>query len=282
MGFLDAIDQSGWHAARQADAGDLVEQMRESLRRTDFDADPDRVFNNMDSDALIPDVPSADRATSRLEMLDDPLMTALPATATGKEVKDAAVGFCRAHKQEGPDDPVAQGHVLGRVWPFAKLDGLLKLKAKVRSLRMGSGLRVLVKNRNLAEQRAMLATAPLGEQLMWSFYHPTDRDNPFRSLGGGSDSMADRLGLGEDWSAKHDLVKWGHRLPLGMTAHTPTAWDGGADNPYWFPGGRTRPLSADGGGSKDPAIGPDDGLPEVVHDPVMGSQLAIPIAFVAS
>jgi len=280
MGFLDAISQSGWDAGRKADAGRLVGPMRDGLRRTDFPADPDRVFNNMDSDALVPDVPSPGRATSRLELLKELLKKGPP--PPGDELKGAVSEFCHAHKKQGPEDAAAQGRVLARVWPFARLDALFKQKGKVANLRLSSGLRDLIKNPSLKEQQEKLASVPLGDRLMWSFYDPGDQHNPFRSFGGGSDPMVDRLGLGKDWNARHDLVEWGHRLPAGMTAHTATAWDGGADNPYWYPGGRTRPLSADRGGTKDGAIGPGGGLPEAVHDPVTGSQLAIPIAFLAS
>ncbi|MBM4034952.1 MAG: hypothetical protein FJ291_24680 [Planctomycetes bacterium] len=273
MGFLDAMNGSG------EDDDSLVNRLRKCLRRTDFPADPDRVFNNMDSDSLVPDLPEPGKPASRLALLDElRKKSPLPTTV---EDKGAVKDFCRAHKQEGPKDTAAAGSVLGRVWPFGKLDALFKQKGKVANLRLSSGLRDLIKNPSLRQQQEKLAGTPLGDQLMWSFYDPTDEHDPFRSFGGGSDTMVDRLGLGKDWNVRHDLVKWGHRLPAGIAAHTATAWDGGAENPYWYPGGRTLPLSADGGGTRDPSIGHSDGLPEVVHDPVTGSQLAVPIAFLA-
>jgi len=280
MGFLEAIRRSGWDAPRQAAAQGLCDQIRESLRRRDdFPADPDRVYKNLDSDARILDVRLPPTPASRLGLLDE-LLKKGP-LLTGAPLKEAVGDFCRAHKREGPGDPTAQNRVLGRVFPFHKLDALYQ-KGEPADLRARSGLKEVIRNGTLDEQKDALATTELADELMWAFYDPSDVDNPYRSFTRGVDDMVDRLGLGKEWNDRDELVHWGHRLPPGVNAHTPTAWDGGADNPYWQTGGRTRPLSADRGGTGNTSLGPDDGLPEVVHDSVTGRHLAIRIAFLAN
>jgi len=189
--------------------------------------------------------------------------------------------FCHDHKQEGNEDATAYGRVLGRVFPFAKLEKLY-LRGKPASLRRRSRLRDLIGRPALRKQKVELGSTELGYKLSWSFYDPNHPGDPFRSFDRGAANMIDRLGLGKELRDSEELVKWGHWLPTGAKAHTPTAWDGGADNPWWYPGGRTRPLSADRGGTHDPNIGQDDGLPEVVHDPLTGSELAMPMIFLVN
>ncbi len=78
--------------------------------------------------------------------------------------------------------------------------------------------------------------------------------------------MHRRLGLGHIDLTREVLLVLGHRLPGGITPHTPTTFDAETSE-YYRPGGSTKPLS-----------GPDaDGMPEVVHDPITGDQLALAV-----
>lgn len=65
-----------------------------------------------------------------------------------------------------------------------------------------------------------------------------------------------------------ELVRWAHALPESIRAHRPTAWDAGASrgNVYWRPGGRTWQLDRDA-----------EGVPEVVHHPIRGADLIVPM-----
>jgi hypothetical protein len=100
---------------------------------------------------------------------------------------------------------------------------------------------------------------------MWSFYQSAHPDFPFSNVTRTYDELKRRLGLGLMADANAEAVYWAHRLQSGQTAHRTTALDA-ADYAFYRPGGRTQPLD-----------GANDGLPEVVHVPVDGSQLVEPI-----
>jgi len=271
MGFGDAIERSDWDGARKADALRLCGAMRACLDRPDYAPDPNCIYKNLDSDRLVPDAPLPARPASRQELLRTLLDAGPP---EGEELKTEVGKFCHSHKMQGPEDPAARQRVLGRAWGF---DRLWQVYAKTRRLDpnnpgpLNDAIRLL----SLEKQREHLSEVPLAEHVMWSFYDPRDQANPFASFAGGRAELVDRLGLGEYSSRSHTVIKWGHCLPESVTPTTPTAWDGGVNRPYWLAGGRTLPLSA--AAARDTT----NGLPEVVHCPVTGSQLAIRIAVVS-
>lgn len=276
MGFSEAIERSGWDPARQQDARGVCTVLGESLRCADYTPD-DQIYKNLDTDPLIPDTPQPRPPASRLALLDE-LLNNRPASREG--LRDAASGFCHHHKMEGPEDPQAQGHSLGRVWSFRALNDLLQSQpGELGSPKGADRLRKTIERAPLEDQKEAIGNMWLGEERrpMWSFYDPGSPGDPLGGLNGGRAATVDRLGLGEyhyQWPDE-ELVQWGHRLPAGVEAKTPTGWDGGAKRAYWRPGGRTHPLGTTG------RFKSDDGLPEVVHAAVKGSSLAVRISFVA-
>ncbi|MBM4039887.1 MAG: hypothetical protein FJ290_15390 [Planctomycetes bacterium] len=276
MGFREAIEQSGWDTARQQDAGRLCAGLRQALRRTDYTPD-DQIYKNLDCDALIPDAHRPRHPTSRLALLDE-LLAKRPGSPD--DLKKAASDFCHDHKREGPEDKLAPAHVLGRIWSANDLlDLLLSQMGEIGHTATNEHLRKIIERASLGDQQEALADLWLGKELrpMWSFYDPESPGNPLTRLSGTRATTIDRLGLGEYHYERptEELVQWGHRLPDGKKAMTPTAWDGGVKCPYWRPGGRTHPLGATG------RFGDGDGLPEVVHAAVTGGALAVRISFVA-
>jgi len=253
--------------------------MRESLRREWFKADPDRIYKNLDCDPLIPNTPApSGKPVSRLELLDE-LLGSGPPPKPG--LHGALNRFCHAHKKEGPEDPEARDRALGRAWRFEKLNGQFVHDTELDWEEHGVSLEEIIRTYDLGQQRERLREVLLAGPctVMWSFYDGADPADPFHSFSGERAELVDRLGMGEDESPAHVVVKWGHRLPDGVKPFIPTAWDGGVNRPYWHPGGKTWPLSANNGGTG--RFTDNDGLPEVVHDPITGSELAIPIRFVA-
>lgn len=276
MGFSEAIERSGWDSARQQDARRLCTELRESLRCADYTPD-DQVYKNLDTGPLIPDTPRPRGPASRLALLDE-LLNNRPASADG--LRKAASGFCHKHKMEGPEDEQATAHALGRVWSFRGLSNLLQSQTgELGSPKGADRLRKTIESAPLEDQDEAFGDMWLGDERrpMWSFYDPASADDPLANLAGGRAATVDRLGLGEyhyRWPDE-ELVQWGHRLPDGARATSPTGWDGGARRPYWRPGGRTHPLGTTG------RFKSDGGLPEVVHAPVKGSGLSVRISFVA-
>jgi hypothetical protein len=276
VGFSEAIERSGWDTRRQQDARSLCTDLRKALLRADYTPD-DQVYRNLDADPLIPDTPRPHRAASRRALLGELLKR-------DGHVKSVANDFCHNHKMEGPEDKRAPAHTLGRVWTFGALHRVLKSQSSGVGRSSGGEhlLRTSIRSDSLDDQQAELELTEcwLGEEKvpMWAFYDPSSPDNPLRNLTDGRAAVVDRLGLGM-YDENEALVQWGHRLSPGKEARTPTAWDGGVRNPHWRPGGRTFPLSAAGSGTG--RFKSTDGLPEVVHTPVRGRDLAIRISFVA-
>ena len=280
MGFREAIKQSGWGRARQHEARRLCGELRKSLRCGDYPPDADQVYKNLDADPLIPDTPPPRRPASRLALLEELLRTK-PDPDGG--LKAVANEFCHNHKMEGQEDPAAAGHILGRLWTRKGLNSLYQKPDRLGSRRSPSALDRILAVSLEDQQHALgdMRLAPERVTVMWSFYDPRAPGNPLLNLPKNRAAAVDILGLGEYYyrSPNEPLVQWGHRLPVGEEAKRATAWDGGVRNPYWRPGGRTRPLSADGGGTGK--FTPADGLPEVTHSPVTGRDLALRIALVA-
>jgi hypothetical protein len=278
VGFSEAIEQSGWGSARQREARRLCGELRKSLRCAEYAPDVDQVYKNLDSDTLVPDTPPPSRPASRADLLDG-LLRRKP--DPNGDLKTVADEFCHSQKMEGPEDPESTGHVLGRVWTFDGLNKLYQKSGRAGSRRRPGTLDRIISRASLRDQQDALGDmrlAPPHVDAMWSFYDPSARDDPLRNLPANRAGAVDILGLGKYHSSKERLVQWGHRLPGGHKAKKPTAWDAGVGDPHWRPGGRTRPLSANGGGTG--AFSAADGRPEVVHAAVTGRDLAVKISFV--
>jgi len=225
MGFQEAIEGSGWDDARRNRARQLCDDLRVSLRP---DAPPvyeRRIYDNLDTDPLIPDTGDAGTPATRPQFLGELLDSGPP--ATGGPLKDAAISFCRAHKQEGPEDKAARERTLGRVWDVPKLAVQFRFGKSISLAESKALVREMVADCDLDDQRELLAEAKLAPKLMWSFYDATDEENPFASLSESRAPLIDRLGLGEYEGTDSELIRWSHRLPAAVEPHTPTAWDGG-------------------------------------------------------
>jgi len=277
MGFREAIDASGWDAKRRQAADDLLDEMRGVLSWGPPGGPyASRIFHNLDADEAVPDVPEADSPVSRLELLDDLLSSGPP---HGDALKLHLKGFCRHHKKEGPPDPLAKDRVVGRVW---QLDALARHSGDDSAASFGGKalVRETIETADLEAQRKFFTNRLLAQHVMWSNYHEADAEHPFCELGESRAEHVDRLGLGQHEGTSDELVRGSYRLPDSVEPKTPTAWDGGVRVPYWYPGGRTRPLSCDGGGTGG-FNNRTYGLPEVVHDAITGATLAEAMKFLA-
>jgi hypothetical protein len=183
-------------------------------------------------------------------------------------VEAKVLGYCRAHQCSGGLRATAQGATLGHVEERGRLENTFESTASAKSplakKRRTSILFVHeLLSKTLAEQQSLLNGKPLSRWIMWSFYQPRRTDTPFHGVSKDKSELIRRLGLGRA-NRGEDFLLWEHTLETHQTANRPTAFDAEAYD-FFRPGGKTRPLSGSGG------------LPEVVHPPVTGNQLAAPI-----
>lgn len=229
---------------------------------------PDQVFDNIDRDPQIPDEEVAGRPASRRKLL-----AALGATEDDSEAGLVASGrgFCFSQLQQGIRKYDVT--VLGHVHDLAKLaDWLHDSSSGLTRAETRTWLRDLLRmpgdeNARLDEQKTSMTKDSLSPYQMWSFTTDDERE-PFTALEPRRPLLLNRLGLGHLAEPVAELVVWSHTLPDDVTAHQPTAWDAGLENPWWRPTGRTEPL--DGSGAKN-------GFPEALHEPIGPRHLATPI-----
>ena len=251
---LDRWDRAGRHAER-LDA----EQVLDLLRGADG-----QVYQNLDSD---PDVTDDQRA-----LLLDFLLQEKP--ITGRAALDSLCQFCYQpdNQLSGAPELAAQSAALGHVKPRtawqryiesshgSSARGFATRRRRSAAMSVDDLLRLSVD-----QQKMLLAGRSLSRCNMWSFYQPAHPDSPLTNMTRTYDELKRRLGIGLMNDQNAEAVYWAHRLEPAQTAHRTTALDA-ADYPFYRPGGRTQPLD-----------GANDGLPEVVHVPVDGAQLAEPI-----
>ncbi len=257
MAFQDVLDrwqQRGRHADRFAGA-----EVLDLVTRADG-----HVFQNLDSD---PEVTDGQR-----EQLLDHVLQDQPATP--QAALKRLCEFCRqlANQLSGAPEPAAHsaalGHVKSRTAWQRYIEGSHGSSARGFATRRRRSAAMTVDDLlrlRVDQQQRLLAGRNLSRYNMWSFYQSAHPDSPFSDVTRTYDELKRRLGLGLMADANTEAVYWAHRLESGQTAHRSTALDA-ADYAFYRPGGRTQPLD-----------GADDGLPEVVHVPVDGSQLVEPI-----
>lgn len=245
-----------------------LRELREAVRIPSYkpvpeaDPEPEQVYLNLDHDELIPDQKTPDSLpASRRELLDSLL--------SRREIGalDAFQQFCWSHQQEGPDEEFAR---LGHVIPLERLAGWISEscsssmnKRQIESLIRDLSNRVDDLEEALSEQKRRLASLHVQQitaYQMWSFEAGTEQADQIESRS----EAIDRLGLGQLEGSTAEVVIWHHG---SEEQHQPTAWDA-EKNPYWRPGGRTKPLS-----SGDT----EDGFPECVHPPVGPDSFRSPI-----
>lgn len=257
MAFQDVLGRwgrAGRHAERSA-----AEVVLDLLTRADV-----QVCQNLDND---PDVKDEQR-----EQLLDHLLQAQPTTP--QAALDSLSRFCYLPENQlgGAPEPTAQsaalGHVKSRTAWQRYIESSHGSSARGFATRRRRSAAMAVDNllrMSVDQQRTLLAGRNLSRYNMWSFYQSAHPDSPFTNVARTYDELKRRLGLGLMTDENAEAIHWAHRLEPAQTAHRTTALDA-ADYAFYRPGGRTQPLD-----------GANDGLPEVVHAPVDGSQLAEPI-----
>jgi hypothetical protein len=256
MGFQQILDR--WRAIGRSTDADHATTAFVTLRA--FRAKYSQVVENLDTDRAI-------TQAQRCELLEQ-LLTAV--ADDGEIVEGRIQAFCWAHQCRGLQQSTAQTACLGHVERRSNLEKTLE------SAGMGSATSFTTRRRrtaaptvdhilrcDLAGQHSLLVDISLSKRLIWSFYQSRSPDDPFRGVITSAPELVRRLGLGLT-NAGEELLVWGHRLRPGQTAHRPTAFDA-ADYEFFRPGGKTRPLTGDGG------------LREVVHRPITGDQLTFRI-----
>jgi hypothetical protein len=226
---------------------------------------------NLDRDPNISDA-------LRESLLDQ--WASLPIPPTGSKATDEFVKFCRNNKLAGPVDSVAQGASLGRVTDEDSITRNITSCGNPKAfaapnppsqaseqVHVGISVGAVSRQPPTVQKCVPLSMTPI----MWAFYDPSDArscSEPFCNIGKNAAVLRDRLGLGH-LSGKSPLVLFSYRLPQKprkVDPHVPTTFDAEI-GPYFFPGGRTRPLVS----------APLCGMPEVVHSTVTGASLSAPI-----
>jgi hypothetical protein len=257
MSFQDA------EAAETSVAG-IASLLRDSLREPAYIRNANQVYDNMDTDPLIGPTPAAGEPACRVDLL-----TRVAAHAPDLlRVRDEAQLFCREHLREGPEFLDAAITTFGRVCTFESLVSAIADPSSPSGL---DDARALLRDAidappspaRLARQRADLDGKNLSRFQMWSF-PVADPANPLAEIGPERDEAVNVLGLGYIAPAD-EVVGFAHRLPAGVEAHPPTAWDAGCF-PWWRAGGRAYRLDRD-----------EYGLREVVHDRIRGEHLVASI-----
>jgi len=244
----------------EASVAGLANVLRDSLREPDYLRNIDQVYENMDSDPLIAATAVVGQPASRVELL----LTIAPHRPDQARLKSEAELFCRDHHQEGPQFPDAANTAFARVCTFESLVNAIADPASPSGL---DDARALLRDAideplssaRLTRQRADLDGKNLSRFQMWSF-PVADPTNPLAEIGPLRDEAVNILGLGYIDPAD-EVVGFAHRLPAGIEAHQPTAWDAGRFT-CWRTGGRSYRLDRD-----------EYGLREVVHDRIRGEQL---------
>lgn len=257
--------------ATDANLNGLAALLKSALEELGYRRNTHQIYENMDSDPLIGDLPDSGKPASRSELLQH----VSKQRANPSVIPDEVVLFCRANLQQGPLAPDADTATLGRVQSMRSLVNAIADPLSGLSFRNAEALVRDVTSgvpdaaTKLARQKADLAGKNLSHYQMWC-YPAADSRNPFHEIGTSRTDAVNILGLGfyAYVAPTAEVVRWAHALrPLG-SARKPTAWDAGSDkgNVYWRPGGRTYRLDLTG-----------YGVPEVVHNPIKSEDLIAPI-----
>jgi hypothetical protein len=250
-------------AAEPSVAG-IAPLLRDSLHELTYPPNTNQIYDNMDTDPLIGVTVEAGKPACRVELLKRVVPHVLDLSSMRAETEL----FCREHLQEGPLFPDIANTTLGRVTTF---EAIVKAIADEDSPAGLEDARALLRDAidaplsatRLARQRADLADKNLSRFQMWSF-PAADPSAPLAEIGPARQEALNILGLG--YIGPHEeVVAFAHRLPAGLSAYRPTAWDAGCFV-WWRIGGRTYRLDLD-----------EYGLREVVHERIRGEHLVASI-----
>jgi len=183
---------------------------------------------------------------------------------TKEAIESRVESFCWSgtNQRQGPESPGSRGATFGHVMETGKLRKVFtSTQSPTSAFTPKDQLRLfrdLIDRDNLTQQRAAIGVFP--EYQMFGFFQLPHLHDPFAGVSTKASELRRRLGLGKV-DPDEELLHFAYRLRDDQIAHIPTAADADLD-PYFRPGGYTKPLWGD-----------DDGLPEVVHTPIDGSQL---------
>ncbi len=263
MGFEEIVDTP--------ERRRLIENVRVALRTPAYAHNEHQVFDNIAVDPLIPDH-GCTKPASRQALLEHVARSDGDAMTTYEAVQD----FCHRHVREGPVDETARNAHLGCVRSLASVADRVSANSGLSPSQAKQHLRDLMavadSMERLNEQREALKETVLSKYQIWAFYNPSAPHAPFGAVGVAREGLVNILGLGRWKGSGEELVRWAHRLPGNMTAHTPTAWDADVSpdsSPHWRPGGKTCPLDS---------LDPTQGCREVVHRPIKGEVLTEPMS----
>jgi len=167
----------------------MVTRLRKALTQAQYPHNANQVYDNLDSDAQIPDQPQGTPA-SRRELLDQ-LQKENPDAK--KKVQDAYTAFCRAHHKEGTAQPGLESVTLGRVWSFEGMVAVLQRDDAARE-DAARDLRSLIQNLSVEAQQDELRDTPLCRfDTMWAFHDATGGSDPFKNVGRSRDTLVNRL-----------------------------------------------------------------------------------------
>ena len=245
----------------------LSSALEAALRDQAYTPNPSQVFVNMDGDHLIGDHPVSGSPASRSELFEK----VEPHRGDSALMKSATTRFCREHQRKGPAIPKSGNDTFGHVCRFeALIDGVRPADSSQTRESVRAKLRDVIHDaplpHRLSRQRRRLGANRLRCYQMWC-YLPPDPQAVFAAIGMSRAEVVNLLGLGFEafTEPSEELIRFAHRLPPGLDAFQPTAWD--AEHcAYWRPGGFTWKL--DGSGY---------GLSEVVHLPIKGQDLYVAI-----
>jgi hypothetical protein len=223
-----------------------------------------QVYENLDSDPHI--------CEEMMQRFAEHLVADMNAS-----IERVFLAFCYSttNCRNGPIREAACGHFFGRVQSAeVLLDNKFRRDPTDIIVSDDSGevwLDALVRS-DLQSQKVKLGgSLPLTRpcRTVWSWFQESAPHDPFVNAPKTRD-LVRRLGL--SYGAAEKLVCWGHVLDDSRKPHWPTAFD--ADlNGLFRPGGRTKPLDAQGE--------PHDGFDEVVHEQLIASDLTIGISILS-
>lgn len=173
--------------------------------------------------------------------------------------------YCRNLKLKGPVYQLDEEEILGRVHSLNALGSLIADSLGMSINAAIDLLDAILLDPGLADPlRVQLADVPISRGIVWSFQDGLPNNDPFE--GHNLDDILCRLGVPREAPR---YIRYGHRLPNDIQAHSPTAFDA-STNQHWRPGGLTKPL-------EECTHIHEEGLTEVVHLPNTVNEIATEI-----
>lgn len=249
----------------------MTDLLRQALTQANYAKNPLQIFDNLDTDPLVPDQPKPGHPRSRVELLE----WIEPRRTHSATLAQDVVDFARKNMLQGPPMPLPPSQVYGHVQSVGALVKAVSHPHTSLSLRdaqafVNDALAALGNPMTIVQrQRSDFAGIALSKYPIWC-YPASDENRPFSEIGDSRASAVDHLGLGcffHDQPTER-LIRWAHQLPDTVPPLKPTAWDANssAGNVYWRAGGRTFTLSHG-----------QFGVDEIIHSQITGDLLVHPI-----